>query len=379
MGMKEREGIPVVEGVPDEEGVPVQGILEDIEGVLEEERVPEVEVVPEMTSPEAEGIPKEVKVPVQGIPGDVEGVPEVEVVPERTPDSSDVVFVSEEVVPIAGEGIIPMDEERTRAINVLERVVGKRPKVPSQYAVSPFTVEVKRRRFVDGTHPNLFKEVDHAKWKAFETEWRVIKPGASCTIAQKTISNFYKWYYDITTSRAWLTVNHIDLAMDLLRDRAERYPKSFNIPDRLILNTEFIRAVDIEYQSFQAMGNEYTVPAYMMEWVVEMWPNVGGKPWEGCTHMYMPVCVNHHYIAVKIVFADSTMYVYDPDHLSLTQGQLERNLESVSVIIPIMARRANITVQDRLATVRNTTTTRQRILGDCGMFVIKYIEFLSVA
>lgn len=149
--------------------------------------------------------------------------------------------------------------------------------------------------------------------------------------------------------------------MDLLRDRAERHPKSFNIPGRLILNTEFIRAVDIEYRSFQAMGSEYTVPEYMMEWVVGMWPSVGGKPWDGCTHMYVPVCLNHHYIAVEIVFADSTMYVYDPDHSCLTQGQLEQNLESLSVIVPMMARRANINVQDRLATVRNTTTTRQQI------------------
>ncbi|XP_022869502.1 uncharacterized protein LOC111388912 [Olea europaea var. sylvestris] len=127
------------------------------------------------------------------------------------------------------------------------------------------------------------------------------------------------------------------------------------------------------------MGSEYTVPEYMMEWVVGMWPSVGGKPWDGCTHMYVPVCVNHHYIAVEIVFADSTMYVYDPDHSCLTQGQLEQNLESVSVIVPMMARQANITVQDRLATVQNTTTTRQQISGDYGMFVIKYIEFLSVA
>ncbi|XP_022850871.1 uncharacterized protein LOC111372714 [Olea europaea var. sylvestris] len=150
MGMEERERIPMVEGVP------VQDILEDVEGVPEEERVPEmaVEVVLKMTSPDAEGIPEEVGVPVQGIPEDVEGasevevvvvpvqgipkdaegaleedrvlevemvpmhgipgdvegapeeerVPEVEVVPEKMPDSPDVVFVSEEVVPIAGEG-----------------------------------------------------------------------------------------------------------------------------------------------------------------------------------------------------------------------------------------------------------------------------------
>ncbi|XP_022841970.1 uncharacterized protein LOC111365663 [Olea europaea var. sylvestris] len=200
MGMEERERIPVVEGVP------VRDIPEDVEGVPEEERVPEVGVPVQGIPEDVEGaseseVEVEVEVdrvlelevvPVHGIPGDVEGapeeerVPEVEVVPEKTPDSPVVVFVSEEVAPTAGEGVVPMagemeipeaHEERTMADDMVERVVGKRPRVPSQYVLSPFTAEAKRRRFVDGTHPNLFREVDHAKWKAFETEWRALQPG----------------------------------------------------------------------------------------------------------------------------------------------------------------------------------------------------------
>ncbi|XP_022845375.1 uncharacterized protein LOC111368382 [Olea europaea var. sylvestris] len=79
--------------------------------------------------------------------------------------------------------------------------------------------------------------------------------------------------------------------MDLLRDRAERHPKSFNIPGRLILNTEFIRAVDIEYRSFQAMGSEYTVPEYMMEWVAGIYDGMGRRDvaecrWEAMGWLY---------------------------------------------------------------------------------------------
>ncbi|XP_022856810.1 uncharacterized protein LOC111377895 [Olea europaea var. sylvestris] len=235
--MEERERIPVVEGML------AQDIPEDVEGVPKEERVPEMEVVSEVgvevvpvqgIPGDAEGVPEEDRVlelevvPVHGITGDVEGapeeerVPEVEVVPEKTPDSPVVVFVSEEVVPTAGEGVVPMAGEMEIPEAHEERVVGKRPRVPSQYVLSPFTAEAKRRRFVDGTHRNLFREVDHAKWKAFETEWRALQPGASRTIAEKTISNAYKWFHDITTSGAWLADDHIDLSMDLLRDRAER-------------------------------------------------------------------------------------------------------------------------------------------------------------
>ncbi|CAA2961933.1 probable arabinosyltransferase ARAD1, partial [Olea europaea subsp. europaea] len=100
-------------------------------------------------------------------------------------------------------------------------------------------------------------------------------------------------------------------------------PRRSRAHSRLVLNTEFISAVDIEYQSLQAIGNEYTLPAYMMEWLVGMCPCVGGKSWEGCTHLYMPMYVNHHYIIVKIVLVDSTMYMYDPNHSSLTQSQLK--------------------------------------------------------
>ena len=126
--------------------------------------------------------------------------------------------------------------------------------------------------------------------------------------------------------------------MDLLRDRAQRHPKSFDVHGRVILNTEFLRAVTIEYQSLELMGNEYTVPEYMLEWVIGLSPSVGGKSWEGCTHMYIPACINKHYVTLEIVFADSTIYVYDPDHSCLTQGQLKQNLESVAIIVPMMAR-----------------------------------------
>ncbi|XP_022865420.1 uncharacterized protein LOC111385271 [Olea europaea var. sylvestris] len=116
----------------------------------------------------------------------------------------------------------------------------------------------------------------------------------------------------------------------------------------------------------------------MLEWVIGLSPSVGGKSWEGCTNMYIPACINKHYITLEIVFADSTIYVYDPDHSCLTQGQLEQNLESVAVIVPMMARRAGINVQDRLQIVRNTTTARQSVSGDCSIFAIKYVEFLNI-
>ncbi|XP_022852185.1 uncharacterized protein LOC111373837 [Olea europaea var. sylvestris] len=99
-----------------------------------------------------------------------------------------------------------------------------------------------------------------------------------------------------------------------------------------------------------------------------------GKSWTDCTHMYIPVIANSHCFSVEIVFADSTIYVYDSDHSCLTQSQLK----PLAVIVPMMASHAMIRVNDRLVIVRNMTTARQERSGDCGLFAIKYIEFLSI-
>ncbi|XP_022850182.1 uncharacterized protein LOC111372194 [Olea europaea var. sylvestris] len=132
---------------------------------------------------------------------------------------------------------------KNRAVDMPETVVGKRSRVPSQYVVFSFTTEAKRRRFINGRYPILFREIDHAKWKAFEAEWRRMLLGATHMIAGRTILDAYKWFHDITTQGAWLVDDYIDMAMNLLRDRVERYPQSFHKPGRIILNTEFFRAV----------------------------------------------------------------------------------------------------------------------------------------
>jgi len=67
--------------------------------------------------------------------------------------------------------------------------------------------------------------------------------------------------------------------------------------------------------------------------------------------MYIPVIANSHCFAVEIVFADSSIYVYNSDHKCLTQYQLEQILEPMAVIIPMMAREAMIRVHDKLIVV----------------------------
>ncbi|CAI9772805.1 unnamed protein product [Fraxinus pennsylvanica] len=184
----------------------------------------------------------------------------------------------EEVMVVGRTKAVALEEGRTEGVAleevvvvgspeemVVPKVVGKRVRFPSQYVVSPFTAEVKRRTFVDGTYLNLFWEVDAAKWKAFKTEWRIIKSRHSRIVGERTISDAYKWFHDITTFGSWLADDYIDLTMKLLRDRVRRYSRSFDMPGRLILSTEFFGAVTIEHQSLQRMGSKYMLPY--------IWPN----------------------------------------------------------------------------------------------------------
>ncbi|XP_022866561.1 uncharacterized protein LOC111386332 isoform X2 [Olea europaea var. sylvestris] len=98
------------------------------------------------------------------IEGD-EGVAEEKRNPEMTDD--DVVFVS--------EGAMEVPKGKRRANDAPALMVGKRSGLPSQYIVSPYTVEAKRRGFVDGTFPNLFRDVDPVRQKAFDYWFKSLK------------------------------------------------------------------------------------------------------------------------------------------------------------------------------------------------------------
>lgn len=88
----------------------------------------------------------------------VEDVPRIEEIASMTQD-----VASPEVEKRA---TVLRTEGKKFAIDVSEQVVDKRSKLPSQYVISSFTTETKKRTtFIDGTYPNLFCNVDHAKWK----------------------------------------------------------------------------------------------------------------------------------------------------------------------------------------------------------------------
>ncbi|XP_022866560.1 uncharacterized protein LOC111386332 isoform X1 [Olea europaea var. sylvestris] len=106
-----------------------------------------------------------------------------------------------------------------------------------------------------------------------------------------TVSNAKKWFEDALRTSTWLVDDQIDLAMELLRDRARRYSRSYDSPSRVILSYEFVRVVDIEHYKLISKGNKYVLSEHMLDWVIGLQLRCR-KLWTDCTHMYIPVIAN---------------------------------------------------------------------------------------
>ncbi|KAL2480456.1 Ulp1 protease family protein [Abeliophyllum distichum] len=122
----------------------------------------------------------------------------------------------------------------------------------------------------------------------------------------------------------------------------------------------FKNMLDVAQMTKESCPDNFTIPDYLFDYVHGK-SQSNGQPWEGCTHMYVLVLVNAHWFAVEITFAESTVYIYDPDKSCLTQGQLEKFLESVCYFIPLLAKSVNISVQDKLQVQRVDGTVKQKI------------------
>ncbi|KAL2519091.1 Ulp1 protease family protein [Abeliophyllum distichum] len=102
--------------------------------------------------------------------------------------------------------------------------------------------------------------------------------------------------------------------------------------------------LDVAQMMKESCPDNFTLPDYLFDYVHGK-SQSNGQPWEGCTHLYIPVLANAHWFAVEVNFFEGTVYVYNPDKSCLTQGQLEKFLESVCYFIPVLAKSANILVR----------------------------------
>ncbi|KAL2460927.1 Ulp1 protease family protein [Abeliophyllum distichum] len=222
-----------------------------------------------------------------------------------------------------------------------KKVVGKRLRVPSNYLSSPFTAGVKRRNFIDGSKIDLFQKVDRVKETEFLKWYSKLGIGVAYELGSVRFTDIKEWFKDVLTDGKWLANDHVDMAMYLLRQRAAMYPKSFR-NRRVIMDFAFKSMLDVAQMMKDSCPDNFTLPDYLFNYVHGK-SQSNGQPWEGCTHLYIPVLANAHWFAVEVNFSE-----------------------------------VNISVRDKVRVQRVDGTVKQKISGDCGVFTIKFIEFLSV-
>ncbi|KAL2466845.1 Ulp1 protease family protein [Abeliophyllum distichum] len=102
-----------------------------------------------------------------------------------------------------------------------------------------------------------------------------------------------------------------------------------------------------------------------------------GQKLEVCTHLYFLVCSRSHWYAVEMDIAKSTMFIYNPDKSCSTYDQIRFDSKPMTTILHMLLKKINIVI-DALAIEWIKTTSKQSNSGDCGVFTIKYIEFLGI-
>ncbi|KAL2506329.1 Ulp1 protease family protein [Abeliophyllum distichum] len=240
-----------------------------------------------------------------------------------------------------------------------KELAGKRLRVPSGYLSSPLTATINRRNFIDGSKIDLFQKVDPVKETEFLNWYSKLGTGVAYELGSVRLTDAKEWFNDILIDEKWLADDHIDIAMYLLRQRAAMYPKSFG-NKRVIMDFAFKNMLAIAQMTKEFCEDNFTIPDYLFDYVYGK-SQSNGQSWEGCTHIYIPVLANAHWFAVEINFAESTLYVYDPNKSCLTQGQLEKFLESVCYFIPLLAKSVKISVEDKVQVQRVDGTVKQKI------------------
>ncbi|GER54653.1 sentrin-specific protease, partial [Striga asiatica] len=85
---------------------------------------------------------------------------------------------------------------------------------------------------------------------------------------------------------------------------------------------------------------------------------------------------NSHWLALEIDLFQRCIYVYDSETSVMRRAQLERQLEPIRVVVPMLLTKLNANYNAEKFDWKWLTSPSQSNGFDCGMFTIKFIEFL---
>ncbi|KAL2514968.1 uncharacterized protein Fot_28939 [Forsythia ovata] len=102
-----------------------------------------------------------------------------------------------------------------------------------------------------------------------------------------------------------------------------------------------------------------------------------GQKWEGCTHLYFPICSHSHWYVFEVDINKSTMFIYDPDRNCSMDDQIRAELKPMTKILPMLLKKINIVI-DALAiewiitTSNNPTRKFHKALSNCEIAIIYF-------
>lgn len=124
--------------------------------------------------------------------------------------------------------------------------------------------------------------------------------------------------------------------MELSHDQARRHLKSFDIPDRVIINYAIFSAIHIEYNLIFGGSNWYTLPHYMRRHGLR-WK----KLWTCCIHLHILVIANTLTFQLRS-YSLSQRCTCTTNLSCTTQSQFKLILEPMAIVVPIAARTTDI-------------------------------------
>ncbi|KAL2466965.1 Ulp1 protease family protein [Abeliophyllum distichum] len=217
---------------------------------------------------------------------------------------------------------------------------GHRTKRKSRPLCSPFTDPTKRRKLSDLDVYDPYREVDPSK-----------------------VDDLNKWMEAASTSDL-VPLHHCDVEAKSLLD---------------LLNKDAHGEWQIHAQS--PRKEEFKFSKSLLKYVDGSIPELG-KCWKDCRYLYAPCCaIGSHWFAVKIDLEDRTIFIFDSLKSHVRKAELEAFMKPLQVVIPMLMK-LHVKCDDSYSTekfkfVKMKEVHQQHNGSDCGIFTIKYIEFLQ--
>ncbi|KAL6284799.1 hypothetical protein ACE6H2_015728 [Prunus campanulata] len=191
----------------------------------------------------------------------------------------------------------------------------------------------------------------------------------------------HNFFVRLLTKDGWLDDSNIDMALHLLRERHNRSGKWAG-SDWTILDTTFQKCAALDYTQMKSyIGKEERKHSKGLVGMVKGEGHKLAKSWESVNQVFLPFNLERqkHWILLVLDLKECEIRVYDSKEDLCRIQAIQRAVQPVSKILPRLLLEAGYTGDGLLKTEWSVS----RVLdappqqGDCGMYILKYCEFLT--